>query len=307
LKTGPGEVSSVSGFTLVELIISSALMSVILGSAYLCLQAGVSGQKLIDSRAERVQSARVALALMSADLRSAIPLSRQFEFVGMSRMLGEVEADNVDFATHNYTPRAAREGDVCEVSYFLDKDAKTGVISLWRRRDPTPDPEPLSGGSREQIAEGVQGLRFEFYDGWEWFDDWGDTEGGARSESSWLTPGNLSGMPEAVRITLSLGAGATEKTGAKEETSEPPVVLQTIVRLNLAGRSEQSGAGGSSGTRSSASGPRSAITADDFIAGSAHPKRSALNIQHPTSDFPHPINGRRMFSAFATQGRELAP
>ena len=36
-----------SGFTLVELVISAGLMSLILGSAYVCLNSGVSSQKFI--------------------------------------------------------------------------------------------------------------------------------------------------------------------------------------------------------------------------------------------------------------------
>src|SRR5207302_4017773 len=97
-----------SGFTLIELVISAALMALILVSAYLCMSACVSSQKLIEPRIEAFQSARVALAIMTADLRSACPLSKESEFVGMHRTLKDaeagkdVEADNLDFATHNY-------------------------------------------------------------------------------------------------------------------------------------------------------------------------------------------------------------
>src|SRR6266498_3787519 len=87
------------GFTLIELVISASLMAILLVGAYLCLSSGLASQKLIESRGEAVQSARVALALMSADLRGACPLSKDIQFLGMDRMLGDVEADNLDFAT----------------------------------------------------------------------------------------------------------------------------------------------------------------------------------------------------------------
>lgn len=224
-----------SGFTLIELVISSALTAIILISAYACLRGGVSSDKLIESRSRAAQSARVAMSLMTADLRCATKLSKDFEFLGMSRMLGDVEADNLDFGTRNYTPRAPREGDFCEVSYFLDKNRETGSYSLWRRRDPTPDPEPLSGGSREEIAEDLLGLRFEYYDGFEWFDDWGDSEGKRRASDSILDPGNLSGMPEAVRITI---LAAVDNVPASKDSDaiknrEPPLVFQTVARLNI--------------------------------------------------------------------------
>ena len=65
-----------SGFTLIELVISAALMALILVSAYLCMSACVSTQKLIEPRIEAFQSARVAMAIMAADLRAGKPISQ---------------------------------------------------------------------------------------------------------------------------------------------------------------------------------------------------------------------------------------
>lgn len=225
-----------SGFTLVELVISAALMTLILVSAYLCLSSGVAGQKLIDSRVDAVQSARAALALMTADLRAACPLSKKIEFLGANQKLGEVEAGNLDFGTRNYTPKRAREADFCEVSYFLKKDKNSGNYSLWRRRDASPDPEPLDGGAQEEIARNVHGLKFEYYDGLDWYDEWGDANGPAKAENSLKDHPNMYGLPEAVRITLSFDfvPGSKSKPLKEGETAEPPLVFQTVARLNLA-------------------------------------------------------------------------
>src|SRR5262249_44476371 len=154
-------------------------------------------------------------------LRSAVQLSKEYEFVGMRRSIDQIDADNVDFGTRNYVPTRPMEGDWCETSYFVQKNAKTGGYALFRRRDPTPDPEPLSGGNSEEIARGVKGFRLEYYDGWKWYDEWGDPEGKERFSA--LPEPNASGMPEAVRITLTLATG--EKV--VEGTVEPTLVLQT--------------------------------------------------------------------------------
>ena len=225
-----------SGFTLIEVVISSALMGLILVSGYLCLSSGFSSQRLIESRSEAVQSARVAMALMSADLRCACPLIKDLPFLGMHRMLGDIEADNLDFGTHNYMPRRARESDFCEVSYYIDVERESGKLSLWRRRDATPDDEPLSGGSREEIARGVRGLKFEYYDGWDWYDDWGDPQRRRKAEMSLKEHPNLFGMPEAVRITLRIEPPSRSKSS---DSSEPPLVFQTVARLNLAAISQK--------------------------------------------------------------------
>jgi hypothetical protein len=234
----------VGAFTLIELVISSALMALIMVSGYLCLSSALSSQKMIQSRAEVAQSARVALAMISADLRSACLLSKDFQFVGMDRMLGDIETDNLDFGSRNYTPRRLGEADFCEVSYFVGPDPESGKLCLWRRRDPTLDDEPLAGGSREQVVHGVRGVRFEYYDGWEWFDEWGDPEGKGKAENSLLQPSNLTGLPEAVRITLWLDSNEKRVQAADEE--ETSMVFQTVARLNLA--SAQSSAGESGGS-----------------------------------------------------------
>jgi prepilin-type N-terminal cleavage/methylation domain-containing protein len=244
------------GFTLIEIVISTALMSLILTSAYLCLKAGMDGQKLVEPRADILQNARVAASLLAADLRSACPLSTNYEFLGARRKLGEVDADNLDFATHNYTPRHPRESDYCEVSYFVDKDQETGQFGLWRRRNPTLALDPLSGGSREEIAQGLLGVRFEYYDGTDWYDDWGDEKGGEKAATSLRDHPNLEGMPKAVRITLSFDSNPKSKPAADGAARkvEPPLIFQTVALLNLANTAQRNAAGASSDAGQSGNG-----------------------------------------------------
>src|SRR6185295_1963102 len=143
------------------------------------------------------------------------------------------------FGTHNYTPRRPGEGDFCEVSYFLNQDPETGGYVLWRRRDPTPDDEPLSGGIREEIVRGVRGLRFEYYDGIVWYDEWGSpTSRGKKEKSALKEKPNVAGMPEAVRITLWIepaSRNSSHKPPGDADDAEPPLKFQTVARLNLAG------------------------------------------------------------------------
>lgn len=229
--------SLAAAFTLIEIMISTALMALILVSAYLCLGAGFSAQKMIEPRAEIIQNARVAVALLSADLRAACTLSRSDDFLGMTRMIGDIEADNLDFGTHNYTPRRAREGDFCQESIFLDKNPQTGQFSLWRRRHPNLGLDALSGGTTEELAQGVAGLKFEYFDGTDWYDSWGDVDPKKTAQNNAVPPPNLTGLPEAVRITLLMDSNPKNKnpdTAANGEKIEPPYVFQTIVRLNLA-------------------------------------------------------------------------
>jgi prepilin-type N-terminal cleavage/methylation domain-containing protein len=224
-----------AGFTLIEVVISASLMALILVSAYLCLNAGFSSQKIIEPRTEIMQNARVAMALIAADLRGACPLSKDTGFLGMQRALGSVEADNLDFATHNYTPRRPREADYCQESIYVGQDPRTGQFSLWRRRNPTIAFDPLSGGSKEEIAKGVVGLRFEYYDGYDWYNTWGEIKPGKRETTRRVQP-NLTGIPTAVRVTLLLDSNPKSRAVSEsgERVLEPPLAFQTVVKLNLA-------------------------------------------------------------------------
>jgi prepilin-type N-terminal cleavage/methylation domain-containing protein len=254
-----------SGFTLIEVVISSALMSLILLSAYICFNAAIGGRKTMEPRLEVIQNARVAMALMTADLRNACPLDDQSQFLGMRRMLGDVAADNIDFATHNYTPQRSREGDFCQMSYYLDRDAATGQLSLYRRRNPTIAPDSLSGGSKEEIATGIKGLQFEYSDGTDWYDTWGDVSARGKKQTSQKTQPNLSGMPEAVRITLWFDANPHKRTEAEldnpEETPSAPMVFQTVARLNVRS-SQNSSSDSGSGAATSGAGGQSMNPAD---------------------------------------------
>lgn len=239
-STGP---MSQRAFTLIEVVISASLMALILVAAYVCLNAGLKSKKLVEPRADIIQNARVAMNIMAADLRSACPLAKDYQLLGMRRLIGEMDADNLDFATHNYTPRRPLEGDFCEASFYVDRDPETGMFSLWRRRNPLIATDPLSGGSKEEIAKGILGLRLEYTDGFDWYDTWGEANPRKRDAAEELPP-NMIGLPEAVRITLSLDSNPKPRKLTEGEpispSTEPPLVFQTIARLNLAGSSMRS-------------------------------------------------------------------
>lgn len=234
-------------FTLIEVVISSALMAMIIVSAYLCFSAGIATRKTMEPRIEVIQNARVALAFISADLRNACPLDKEIQLLGMHRMLGDIVADNLDFASHNYTPRQQQEGDFCQLSYYLDRDAETGSVSLWRRRNPAIAPDSLSGGSKEEIAQNVRGLQFEYFDGFDWYDSWGDTSGRGKAETSQRSQPNLSGMPNAVRITIWFDSDPP-KPGSDSESAEqraPAMAFQTVACLSIAASTASPGAASS--------------------------------------------------------------
>jgi hypothetical protein len=86
-------------------------------------------------------------------------------------------------------------------------------------------------------------VSFEYYDGWDWYDTWGELNPQKKERrASQLAP-NLSGMPEAVRVTLWFDPNPRAASKNSHETaaaavSEPPLMFETTVRLNLASASQ---------------------------------------------------------------------
>jgi len=243
-------------FTLVELVVATALTAFVLGAAYACMLAGFSTRKTIEPRSDRFQAARVTLGLLTADLRSACPMHKGPEFLGSPGTEGTVPTGKLDFATHHFTPRREGEGDYACVSWFVEDDPATGESVLWRRRSPGIGPDPLTGGQREEILRPVEGFDLEFYDGLDWYQTWGDPNGRAKQESSFRDRPNLVGMPTAVRITLSLPGepGAESADG----TPPPPLVFEAVVKIavdSTGGSSPGANSGGSGSNQNPAAAP----------------------------------------------------
>ncbi|MFN0057970.1 MAG: type II secretion system protein J [Planctomycetota bacterium] len=256
-----------AGFTLIELMIGLTIMVGVLGAAYMTLAAGYESREAVERRALVLQEARVTLRLITADLRVATPLSVDDVFTGLSREVDGVELDNLDFATHNFRPTRPGEGDLCEVSYFVDRAEPGGPRCLFRRRDARMDRELFAGGSRELIATGIAHFKVQYYDGYEWHDEWGERETAdlrAAAAQDPSDPDRLdpetgepaaapfipTGIPAAVKISIGFETASWVRTSeaslraSEVKSTHRPLVFTTIVRIELADRPQQLGGGG---------------------------------------------------------------
>jgi hypothetical protein len=79
-----------------------------------------------------------------------------------------------------------------------------------------------------------------------------------KKQNSAREKNNLSGLPDAVRITLLLDSNPKKKnpdTVTGEEKPEPPLVFQTVARLNLASASQNNSSAADAGSSDSSSPP----------------------------------------------------
>ncbi len=235
------------GFTLVEMIVATTIVVGIMGTTVACMTSGTKSEKIVSLRSGVLQTARVALDRVAADLRLAVPLHPDSAFVGIDRVIEEVgmEADNVDFATRNYRPRRIGEGDICEASYFVGRDQQTGEWCLYRRRDPSPDDRPFEGGVRERIARGVRGFRLEYSDGVLWENHWGRDPRERDMPTNAMDVGPIAPLPDAVRISIAIAPPLDPRRPPNPDVE--PFVFQRVVRLQFAERYRNAGLGGEVG------------------------------------------------------------
>ncbi len=183
-----------NGFTLVELLLASALGAMVLTAAFTSMSVMLKGYRKHKDRAEIYEPARLALARMSREISSAFlsPHGNSTHFVGIPQSIEGVSMDQLSFLATVNDPLRSEEGqsDVCEVHYMIDIDPETPERWLQVRYDPTLDEDPMSGGNSHLLGPRVVAMQFLYFDGNFWLSEWDSEEE----------------IPMAVRITI----GVTE-------------------------------------------------------------------------------------------------
>jgi len=214
----------VKGFTLLEILVSTAILSIVLAGIYAAFTSNVEVIEAARSGGEKQQSARIALDRMTKDLASAYisPGGRIGEaMTGM--ILEDLEVDGRPADVLNFTSLAhvspGRGGpttDLCKIGYYLEEDEENGGFLLYRRDSLALDEEIAEGGPVRVLAMRVTGLDFVFEDasGNEML-DWDSISGDKKQRNT---------LPSFVRINLRIsdrkGRQKTFVTGVRPELAD---------------------------------------------------------------------------------------
>jgi general secretion pathway protein J len=163
-----------TGFTLLEVVISVGILAVILTIVYNTFNSSMKAFTAMENQGDAYAQARIVLNRMSEEIAS-IYFSAENPNTGL---LGEdrdeydLPADSLHFTSlsHIRWVKDSRESELCEIGYYLEKDEETGF--LFRREDWNVDGTLEEGGITLELAEGIDGLNFRYYDGEEWVDEW---------------------------------------------------------------------------------------------------------------------------------------
>lgn len=127
--------STRKGFTLIELLVAMTLFSVVMTAVYGAFSTGARVWRVGERDMQTFQDARVALMLMSKELRCAFPEAGHL-FFGEDDRSGDRDNDRVEFFTVRppLEPKKDREARILKVSYYVD-EARGGRGYVLKREE----------------------------------------------------------------------------------------------------------------------------------------------------------------------------
>jgi len=205
------------GFTLVELMIAIAVLTMITTLVYSAFAGMKSSRDGVLRVTDRYREGRVAMSIIVRDLQSAFLSSNvPVNNIAPSRITAFISKsgtpiDRLDFATLAYRrlDTDVHESDQAEISYFGSKDPNSDAIDLVRRVDPMLDTDPEHGGRVEVLATDVGLLDLQYLDPLTglWTEEW-DTR---------QAIGVGFRLPHQVRVLLVLHDGQKKESGGARE------------------------------------------------------------------------------------------
>jgi general secretion pathway protein J len=221
---------SSGGFTLIEVLISIAILAAItslLFGAFSAMKRSKDGLSRVQDRQRegRLAMARIARELQSAYLSAHMPLNQAL-LVQKTIFKGErgTPADRVDFTAfaNQRLDKDSHASDQCELSYFGSPNPDgSGTTDLVRRIDTEIDLEPTKGGRIEVLATDIDLFDLQYLDAQtgQWQESWDTTQ----------ATGQPDRLPLQVRVILVLNGGAR----ASSDRSHGTIRLVTKVGLNI--------------------------------------------------------------------------
>jgi len=196
-----------AGLTLVEVLISMAILSLVVAAIYSSWTAILRASKVGLDAAAAAQRSRIALRALEDALASAQM------FVVNAPYYGFV-AENGREATLSFVarlapsfPRSGRFGDldVRRVTFSLEAGSSAANELVLRQQPLLTDMDEDEAEHPLVLAKGVKEFKLEFWDarGGDWLEEWRMTNQ----------------LPKLVRITLSLEHAATRSAPAVEEVT----------------------------------------------------------------------------------------
>ena len=166
-----------TGFTLLELSISIALLGTIMGLMYQTLSGTIDNRNMVQDSLRGPKVANAILAQIFKDFRYIYygGFTGDTGFRGKAVQLAGMDADRVSFITARRTrtigseddgrrATVERESPLTEVGYACRPSPQYAQwLELWRREDYFVDSKPTEGGFYTLVYDKIRSFRMRFY------------------------------------------------------------------------------------------------------------------------------------------------
>ncbi len=169
---------SYRGFTLVEVLISVAIIGMVMVLLYSSFVSTLSAPDEFGSVQERYIAIGRAMNRMAKEIEMAF-ISAHYNprYEKSPKTIFKLQDNRLDFTAfaHLKIVKDANESDQCEISYFL-KEGENGKQNLVRREQKRIDDDPEHGGYIYTLLDDVLELKIEAWNGEDWVEEWDSTK-----------------------------------------------------------------------------------------------------------------------------------
>lgn len=228
------------GFTLLELIVASAIAAAFFLSVFTLVWSTIETRAAIEETALPYSTAPAVIERLTEDLRNAVsgPYNGGDVFKAERENVGGEDVTRIDFVSA-VSSRKKFEVDRQEVRAYVNElswrcrrsETRDGLLAVYRREDPGVDDKPLEGGKFAKVVDGVKTFQIDFF-----ANDPGDpTDEAAKGEEEWDAKKD-DGLPWGCRITIALMPDYETDENGDPVSEIPPEALEYRVYLAFATR-----------------------------------------------------------------------
>ncbi|MEM6638672.1 MAG: type II secretion system minor pseudopilin GspJ [Pseudomonadota bacterium] len=186
-----------SGFTLIEILVASALFVIVMAMGFVSLKQSIRGAERLEEASGEFASIQRAVQTMVRDLSQIQPRSVR-DLIGSDRipaLMTGAEGGGIEMTTGGWTNPASLKRSVLQrIGYQVDEN------TLYRVQWPVLDRTQGTVPTRRPLLEGVLAMRMRFFDSQgNDTEDWPPLSGGGSGGGT-----GLALRPRAVEFTLEL-------------------------------------------------------------------------------------------------------
>ena len=193
-----------TGFTIIELVVAMAMVTILAGVLYEALHVAFKAQNTATASLETSRTAALAMDLLENDIANTMQpsttsvLAGAFEGTASTDDRGNPSSDLVFYSNTYATEHVSGNGEVKEVELTV-VTRSNGEHDLIRRVSANLLSEQGVTPDEETVCRNVWGFHLRYYTGTDWVDTWDSTQ-------------EDNTIPAAVEVTLQLQRAGVDPT-----------------------------------------------------------------------------------------------